>query len=592
MTLGKPRRSILVHLGVLLGFAALTVLMTWPLAFRMADSVPGWPGDNAFCVWLIWWFKRALLDLHISPYVNPFVYFPEGFELARSDMMLANTLLALPVTALWGPVVAYNGMLLLSFILTGFATYLWVWRFTRDYVAGFIAGIIFAFSPFRMGHFPGHLMLMTTQWLPFSLYALEELAHSRRLGFAALAGLFFALNAWAAWYYFYFSLIVVPLYILLRFANWRDNLRSPFFWQAIALGGSIAFVLIAAAAWPYLRSQGTLQRTFNDMESWGADPTDFFVPNLLHPLWGEALRGLVPFQWKLWVEKNLYVGVIPLLLALVAIVKRRDKAVLALVCTALVSFTLALGPSLHWAGQRVYLTIPPGAMALLYRVGITPYLTSRLDPGLLTDMQRNHYIFIPLPMLLLYLFVPFTNSMRAIARFGMVTILAVAALAGCGMARLKEYWTGLHIRWVVPALVGAVLFEFLALPYEMTVLRPRPVDLWLAEQPKGVMVELPVKDGINPLRDYYATVHQQAMVFGPIAGFVPSTLSERTERLGSFPDDQSIQALKEYGTTYMLVHTDKFADWSYQVESWEAKDQLHLIRCFDTLCVYTLGTSK
>lgn len=596
MTLGKPKRAILVHISVLSGFAALTALMTWPLAFRMADSVPGWPGDNAFCVWLLWWFKRALLDLHISPYVNPFVYFPEGFGLARSDMMWANTLLALPITALWGPVVAYNWMLLLSFVLTGFATYLWVWRLTSDHVAGFIAGVIFAFSPFRMGHFPGHLNLMTTQWLPFLLYALEELAHTRRLGFAALAGLFFALNAWAAWYYFYFSLILVPLYVLLRFVDWRDSLRSLFFWRAALFGGGIAFVLIAPAAWPYLRlhSTGELQRTFNEVEYWSANPTDFFIPNLLHPLWGEALRGLVPFQWKLWVEKNLYLGMIPSLLALVALVKKRNnRAVIALVWIALISFTLALGPSLHWAGQRVLLTIPPGAMAVLYHLGITPYLTSRLDPGLLTDMQRNHYIFIPLPMLLFYLFVPYTASMRVGARFGMITIMAVAALAGCGITILGERWVGRYIRWGVLALVVvAILFEFLALPYEMTVLRPRLVDLWLAEQPRGVMVELPIQDGMHPLKDYYATVHQQAMIFGPIAGFIPPALSERGKRLNSFPDDQSIQALEEYKANYILVHTDKFENWPNQVEPWETKGQLRLIRCFDALCVYTLGPSN
>lgn len=597
MTLTKAGRFAIIHASVLLGFVLLTALMTYPLIFQLAESVPGWPGDNLHYVWLTQWYKRALVDLHISPLSNPFVYVPEGLDMARAEATWANTLLALPLTVLWGPVVAYNGMLLLSFVLTGIATYLWVWRLTGSYKAGFTAGAIFAFSPYRMAHFLGHLPLMPTQWLPFFLYALEELARTRRLRFAALAGLFFALNAWAAWYYFYFSLIAVPLYALIRFRNWQSRMRSPLFWRAVVLCAAVAITLIVPAIRPFLRfhSTGEMQHTFSAIEHWSANPTDFFVPNLLHPLWGEALRKFVPFQWKLWVEKSLYLGMVPLLLAFVPLLKRRDERVTrALVFTALLSFILALGPTLHWAGQRVHLTIPPGAMALLYHLGITPYLASRLDPSLLSDMQLNHYIFIPLPMLLLYLFVPFTASMRSVGRFGVITMLALAALAGRGVAILEERWVGRHTRWALPALVvGAVLFEFLTLPYEMTTLRPRRVDLWLAEQPNGVVVELPVENGLQPLKDYYATVHQQAMVFGPTAlTYIPPTISERRERLDSFPDTQSIEALEEYGVTYVLVHTDRFEDWSHQIEAWEATGQLHLIRCFDALCVYALEASR
>jgi hypothetical protein len=34
------------QLGVLAVFVALTVVMTYPLAFHLTDQIPGWPGDN------------------------------------------------------------------------------------------------------------------------------------------------------------------------------------------------------------------------------------------------------------------------------------------------------------------------------------------------------------------------------------------------------------------------------------------------------------------------------------------------------------------------------------------------------------------
>ncbi len=589
-------RPALVHLGVVLFFLVLTVAMTAPLAGHLSTRVPGWAGDNIMYVGMLDWFARAF-ELHVNPIFNPLAYFPLGFEYTSTDMSWANTILAVPITATWGPVVAYNVMLLASFFLSGWATHLWVWRLTGSHAAGLVAGTIFAFSPYRMAHFPGHLNLMATQWLPFLLFAIEELRRRPNLGWSALAGLFFALNAWATWYYFYTSLIIVPIYLLVRLDGWRSRLKSPLFWRSALVGLAVSAVLIAPAAWPFLErhQRGGMVHPFGSMEHFSANPTDFFVPNLLHPLWGRALRALVPFQSSIGVEKSLYLGLVPLLLGLFAVCqRRRERAVQALAVTAALSFLLALGPSLHWAGQRVHLTIPPGAMALLYHLGITPYLTAHLDPYLLADMQLQHYIFIPLPMLLLYLFVPFTTSMRAIARFGMVTMLAVAALAGFGIAALDRRWSTNRWRVAIPALaIVVILFEFLALPYRMTVLQPRKVDLWLREQPVGAVVELPLAERPDLFQEYYATIHRQPTILGPSElAFPPAELGVRMARLAAFPDASSMDALREYETAYLLVHTDRLPDGSQQVQEWLATGELVGVHCFDQLCVYRLEARR
>ena len=589
----KRPRAGLQHVSALLGFAVLTVLMTWPLVLRVADSVPGWPGDNLHYVRLLWWFKRAIIDLRIRPSFDPLVYTPEGLDLSHMEMTWANTLLALPLTALAGPVVAYNVCVLLSFVLTGFAVHLWIWRATGSSAAGFAAGVIFTFSPYRMAHYAGHLPLMPTQWLAFALYAIEELARTRRLGFAFLAGLAFGLNAWASWYYFAFSLVVVPLYIWFRWRGWRVRVRWRALWLSAAVFAVVALAMVIPAVWPYLRfrGEGRMVHPFDQVDAWSANPTDFLQPNLAHPLWRDALRSLVPFPWEQRVERNLYLGVAPLLLALVAVIARwRARVVRALGWLAAAALVLALGPTLHWAGRRVYVTIPTGVMAILYHLGVTPYLAIRLDPVLLEDMQRNHFVFVPLPMLMAYLFVPFAASMRVVARFGGIAMLAVAGLAGRGLAFLRSCCASRAGRQaLLLSVVLIVLLEFVALPHEMTELTPRPVDLWLAGQPPSVVVELPVAEGTHPLQDYYATVHQQAMVFGPSAvTFVPPTMPERWARLRPFPDQASFEALREYEALTLIVHTDAYADWPRQIAPWEATGQLRLNRCFDEVCVYEL----
>src|SRR3972149_5353461 len=48
-------------------FAVITVLMTWPLATRLADTTVSRPGDNLYWIWQIGWFEKALFSLPQSP---------------------------------------------------------------------------------------------------------------------------------------------------------------------------------------------------------------------------------------------------------------------------------------------------------------------------------------------------------------------------------------------------------------------------------------------------------------------------------------------------------------------------------------------
>jgi hypothetical protein len=304
------------------------------------------------------------------------------------------------------------------------------------------------------------------------------------------------------------------------------------------------------------------------------------------------MRNVASLRGRLWVERSQSLGLIPIVLALVALTgKNGREAMIAPLCLTLSGVALALGPTLHWAGERVYVTVPPGVMAILYHLRITPYLAPRLGRALLEDMQRNHFLFVPLPMLVPYLLVPFTASMRVVARFGVVAAMGIAALAGRGTALIGERAVSSSSRRILlVAIVAGVLFEFWSLPYEMTRLRPRAVDQWLATQRPGVMVELPVARGLDPLGDYHATVHGLATVFGPTAvTFVPSALPERRGQLRQFPDAESVQALEEFGVSHILVHTGEFDNWPDLVEPWESTGRLLLVRCFDRLCVYSPG---
>jgi len=120
------------------------------------------------------WTQKALFELHRLPLSVPQLNYPEGWNLAYNEMTPVMVGMALPFTVWGGPILGYNSAMLLSFVLSGLGVYLWVRRLTRDQAAAFVAGVLFAFVPYRISHFCGHLNLAGTQWFPFYLMALHD----------------------------------------------------------------------------------------------------------------------------------------------------------------------------------------------------------------------------------------------------------------------------------------------------------------------------------------------------------------------------------------------------------------------------------
>ena len=204
-----------------LAMAGLGVLMTWPIITRLSTSVPGPPGDNFEYVYKLWWFKTALFDRGTSPFFIQDVFYPFGYPVALSETTLSNTILGLPLTALAGEVAAYNLLVIWSFVLSGLGAFLLARRLSHSTAGGVIAGVAFAFAPYRLAHIgAGHLPLLGTGWLPFVLLYEERFIRRRARRDAALMGLFFGLFALSSWYYAYMGALVGLVYALARARPW------------------------------------------------------------------------------------------------------------------------------------------------------------------------------------------------------------------------------------------------------------------------------------------------------------------------------------------------------------------------------------
>jgi hypothetical protein len=537
-------------LGLLAYYAGASVLMTWPLATHLRTAIPGMLGDNWYYVWLIGWFQKAIFQLGINPLFVPFHNYPQGWNLAYTEITLSNVLLALPFSLLGGPVLAYNLVNLLSFVLSGLVVQAWVAKITKNRAAGLVSGTLFAFTPYRLAHLHGHLPLMGTQYLALHFAGLYFLLQERKVNwkYAAVAGVGFGMAALSSMYYLYMSLVISSLliagYLLLAA---RRDWSHPALWRNLLIAGAIALPFIVVALAPYLQLglQGKANhREFSDVDSWSASFPDFVLPSPDHFLWGDWVDA--NFDRQLWIEKHHYLGIGATFLVLYAIIdkkgrrgNRRMEAVLGFgVACAII---LAMGTTLHWYREQVIFQVP----------------------AFLRTIIRHEQTPLYLPNYYLFRYLPFYDGMRVLSRYGIYASLFLAVLAGIGFHRLQQAVTFRRLSSALPV-VALVLagIEFNITPYPLSEVKMRPVDEWLAAQPgEGAFVQFPIDQSTRPDL-IYTTLHQEKPFLGMFYGaYLPPESEKMIARMRNFPNRRTVRDLREREVEFVLVDASAYPNW-------------------------------
>ncbi len=582
----SARLRLAEHALVLLAFAVLSLLATWPLAAHLTDGVLGPPGDNYEYLYKIWWFKTALLEQGQSPFFNPDVFYPVGYDVSLSETTVANMLLALPLAVLWGEVAAYNLVVLLTFVLSGWAMY-WLVRYLTDsIVGGAAAGLAFAFAPYRLAHLgAGHLPLLGTQWIPLAFLFAERTLQSRRVRDGALTGLFFGLTALSSWYYAYLVGLFLVVFILLRGArlqprpSWRQGL------PAVLAFVAVAGLVTLPAAIPLLRNAGGGATRYDSLayiDQWSASLADFLWPSVFHPLWGRALAELyIPNVH----EGMLYLGWVGIALALLGLWRWKSPASRAYGWLGAIAFVLALGTTLHVAGGPLRIPVSGGLETAFTRA--MNFLTGKVaaNPLSFAGMQKSGTIVVPMPTLLLYLFLPFFPAMRVPARFGLGTILAVAVLAGGGAAFAVQWVKGQAARLALGAGLALLLVLDLAsapFPVGYSEARGQPVDTWLAAQPNpSPVAQLPLDRTWYGYPLYQQRFHRQPIAYG-YGTFVPPQFWAVEDVLERFPDAAALDWLEWAGIKVLLLAQDSFGErWPRVKGVMDVQDGWALVGTFE-----------
>lgn len=588
------------HLLVLGLFTLLTIAATWPMFPQLGGFVMD-KGDPLYSVWAMAWQAHALATQPFDLF-NANINYPFRGTLTFDELSFAQAVLAAPFYfTLGNPVLSHNLILFLSFVLSGWATWLLVRELTGSNLGGLVAGTAFAFSFYRINHLP-HMTLDNTQWMPLVLLAAYKLLWTREWGWAIALGGFFTLQALSGHYLAFYTAMMLGLFVVYYFVFQRKAFSLSFFLKAGAgLAGSLVFILPIAI--PYIRDQGQFEfsRSIFEAERFSNTLASFLAVFKGSPAYRSLLAPFAdPGPWA--IERAAFPGFVVLGLAIAGLVfamRRRNldvpdepvKGSLRLHAgfyglVVLLAALLSLGPSLQpW------------------------YAANNYDPA---AIQR----IMPLPYLFLHEWVPGFQSMRVVARIGAVTALGLAVLAGFGafylMRFLSQRVRGNTTAWRLVPFVGALVVflpvaESWSAPISMQPVGTRdavpPVYKWLAQQPHTVILEYPMthwKRGdpsveMANLYQYYSVYHWQQMVNASttIRPFSYSAIVLETERC--FPCPRSIDALKALGVQYVPVHLENLSGPQREDFQWRSTspvgnvlDDFQLVEDFGSDRVYRL----
>ncbi len=206
------------HVCALLGYAAVALAFTWPLAPNIGTHLTGSPaGDTGVYVWNQWVFHHEVLEHRSLPYFTDRIFsLGRRANLSLHNYTAFQNIVALPFMGWLGVVTTFNLVYLLMTLLTGYAGFLLVRHITGRSPESWLAGLLFAWSPMLATRGGGHVSLVAAAPLAiFMLLLLRTMEHQRlRDAFALGATVWWAASSDV--YYAVYCVIAAGLFLIAR----------------------------------------------------------------------------------------------------------------------------------------------------------------------------------------------------------------------------------------------------------------------------------------------------------------------------------------------------------------------------------------
>jgi hypothetical protein len=358
-------------------FFTLAMLYNYVLPLNSLSYTKGIKGqDCGQMVWNLWFANEAITHGH-NPYQTSMVYYPLGANLVHHTLAAGF----FPVTFIVKlvtrgdplyPIYSYRIIVLLSFTLILYFSYLLLRELGLTVLASATAAVAYTFSDFYILHVL-HINHLAGFFIPLTALLLARFykrPDSLNLIGAAL------IAAWAIYFteltvYIYVGVILIAL-MMCALAHERSALRSRLRAagrRRLIISASV-FALIASPFIINLFTDSVRKPPPVEASHYSANLAGFFVPGqepdeagfygapYMTPLYGHAFHSLDSRITVGMGGFEVFVGFPLLILGLLAAIGSKKRWVRMCVVASLIFFALSLGPTLKILGTDTNIPMP------------------------------------------------------------------------------------------------------------------------------------------------------------------------------------------------------------------------------------------
>jgi len=578
-------------------------------------------GDSAHIAWILSWDYH---QLKINPLeiFNANTFYPYKNTLAYSESHIGNIIFTFPLFQLTdNPVLVLNIIFIITFIISSFTTYLLVFYLTKNHLASFCSGIIYAFSPFRQSEGQiTDLHVFSSEWIPLIFLYLHKYFDLRNYKYLFLFILFFILQSLMSAHYFAFLTVLLPIFLFYQiyFNNLFFNKKMVFFLF-------LSFIAILIILFPFFYPYYKFQSDFN-----------FLFPltqlNTYEIVDLPFLAGLLAIILSIFCFINLKISInftklIPYqnLIRILDLFIIFDLLIIILIIGwGGILLNVNFSESFTYILQLTRLEIL--FLYLFISIILRLVLSDQVSIGFpsifpqkfrITNIKIDHnqkmYIILGLACIfialgpdyiiykIIYYINPLFHGIRSPKRIAGIFTLCISILAGYGinnlLSSIKENISNLKKYFIFYIIPLCLIIELTTAFYpDEKIPTPDnipPVYKWLA----GIDIKTPIVEfpsDINNIRTamytYFSSYHWKKMIHG-YTGYYPP-LSYIFNRLtSSFPDSISLKLLQSLGVEYIIVHPEYYPPgiWKQIIYSLNSKDEISLIHSFGNDLVYKLN---
>ncbi|MBA7638587.1 hypothetical protein ES703_46243 [subsurface metagenome] len=525
---------------VVLLYILLTVVLTYPAISNFTTRIIGDGGDTWKFTWNFWWTKKALTEFQ-NPYFTNYLFHPNGTSLAFDALTPLNSLISIPLQSFFNLITTYNIIYFFSFIMSGLGMYLLALYLTKNKFASFIAGFMFAFSPYHIAHGLGHLNLIAIEWIPFYILYLLKTHKEYNTKNMLLAGLFLIFTALSSWYYLLFSLMFSGLYLLYfgikenSFLNLLKKIAPIFILTALVLSPIFITMAVDSAKYDFPINRDPVNR---DPEIYSADLLSFFIPGKLQTIGKNPFFNSITsrFNKGLLVESGNYIGFVILFLSLFSIIKlRKNRFVSFAALAGFIFFILSLGMHIHFLGKITGIPLPYSVLNELriFSFGGTP------------------------------------------GRFAIMLVISLAVLSSFALKEIFNMSSRKKRNIIMVVLCSMLFIEFLPLPIVTTSIEVPDFYKTISQDNEDyAIIDLVDLDLYSPQKLYYQTVHNKKIIGGYISrptlnniDFLDNTPVVTNILLNREPEEPRNVELKEYARNILRKYNVRYIVYSKNPES-------------------------